>query len=92
MEGKRNVAAFPGRRATSPYPLNIGAYDDYLKGRSYVSKESKDGAIKGKELLERSIQQDPNYAPAFAALALAHYTLAFHSPPGKPSKSQGQQP
>ena len=76
-----SVATSPALRAASPYPLNIGAYDDYLKGRSYVAKESKDGAIKGKELLERSIQQDPNYAPAFAALAFANYVLAFHSPP-----------
>ena len=78
-----DVATSHGLRSASPYPLNIGAYDDYLKGRNYVPRETKADVIKGTEFLERSIQQDPNYAPAFAELAFAHYVLASsdHSAP-----------
>ena len=72
-----NVASMAPQHPASPYPLNIGAYDDYLKGRNYVSRQTKADVIKGKEFLERSIQRDPNYAPAFAELAFAHYLRAF---------------
>ena len=84
--GQRIVASLPnpsGGHSLSAYPLNVEAYDDYLKGRNYVRRESKDGALKGIEFLDRSVQQDPNYAPAFAELAFAYYTLAFHLPPAE---------
>lgn len=72
-----NVGSSVGQHPASPSPLNVGAYDDYLKGRNYVSRQTKDDVLKGKEFLERSIQQDPNYAPAFAELAFAHYLRTF---------------
>jgi TolB-like protein/DNA-binding winged helix-turn-helix (wHTH) protein/Tfp pilus assembly protein PilF len=72
-----NVGSSAAKHPASPYPLNVEAYDDYLKGRNYVSRQTKDDVIKGKEFLERSIQRDPNYAPAFAELAFAHYLRTF---------------
>ena len=65
------------------FQLNIDAYDDYLKGRNYVRREAKDDVVKGMEFLERSIQRDPNYAPAYAELSLAYQLLAWfnHLPP-----------
>jgi len=71
-----NVGTVPGPRPASAYPLNIGAYDEYLKARNYISRQTKADVIKGKEILERSIERDPNYAPAYAELAFAHYVLA----------------
>jgi FimV-like protein len=64
-------------------PLNIDAYDDYLKGRNYVWRQAKDDVVRGMEFLERSIQRDPNYAPAYAELSLAYQLLALfnHFPP-----------
>jgi TolB-like protein/DNA-binding winged helix-turn-helix (wHTH) protein/Tfp pilus assembly protein PilF len=62
--------------ASSSHLLDVNAYDDYLKGRNYVSRETTENVLKGAELLQRSIQRDPRYAPALAELAFAHYTLA----------------
>jgi len=48
--------------------VTLGAYDHYLKGRELVYRRSIPAAI---EALERSIELDPNYAPAHAELAIA---------------------
>ena len=66
--------------------LNPAAYDDYLKGRYYSQRLTNADLIKGIGYLERSIQQDPNYAPAYTDLAIAYAGLGSWfgwSPPGK---------
>ncbi len=52
--------------------LNLAAYDDYLKGQYYSQRLTDADLISGIGYLERSIQQDPNYAPAYTALAMAY--------------------
>jgi TolB-like protein/DNA-binding winged helix-turn-helix (wHTH) protein/Flp pilus assembly protein TadD len=52
--------------------LNLAAYDDYLKGRYYSERLTNADLIKGIGYLERSIQQDPNFAPAYTDLAMAY--------------------
>jgi TolB-like protein/Tfp pilus assembly protein PilF len=66
--------------------LNLAAYDDYLKGRYYSQRLTNADLIKGIGYLERSIQQDPNYAPAYTDLAISYAALGSWfgwSPPGK---------
>lgn len=78
-----NLGGSSGRHPVSPYSLNAEAYDDYLKGRSYARRMTKVDVVKGVEFLERSIQRDPNYAPAYAELSFACELLAWfdHFPP-----------
>jgi TolB-like protein/DNA-binding winged helix-turn-helix (wHTH) protein len=75
--------AGPGQLHGLSIALNIYAYDDYLMGRQYVRRLKRDNVIKGIQFLERSIQGDPNYAPAYAELSDAYQILAAfnHFPP-----------
>ncbi len=46
---------------------NMAAYDLYLQGRAALRKRSDESLT----LLEQAIEADPNFAPAYAALAIA---------------------
>jgi TolB-like protein/DNA-binding winged helix-turn-helix (wHTH) protein len=73
-------------RSRAVRSLNLAAFDDYLKGRYYSQRLTNADLIKGIGYLERSIQQDPNYAPAYTDLAIAYAGLGGWfgwSPPGK---------
>jgi Tfp pilus assembly protein PilF len=59
------------------HPLNPTAYDDYLKGRNLVRRMDNDDIVKALDLLNRSIQEDPDYAPAYAEKSLAYQVLAW---------------
>jgi TolB-like protein len=75
----RISANLPGMSHQHPVPryfLNADAYDDYLKGRNYVRRLTKVDTLKGLEFLERSIQRDPNYAPAYVDISFAYQQLA----------------
>lgn len=70
------VAAEP-----APPPGSYAAYDLYLQGRYYWNQRSPAGFSRALELFQRSIAQDPRYAPAYAGLAdtysmLSNYGLA----------------
>jgi TolB-like protein/DNA-binding winged helix-turn-helix (wHTH) protein/Tfp pilus assembly protein PilF len=61
----------------------VGAHEDYLKGRYYWNKRTKAGLQKGIEYFQKAIEQDPNYALAYAGLADSDIMLAnwgFRSP------------
>ncbi len=71
-----NLDKLAGRHGNASYKLNLEAYDDYLKGRNLVRRSGRDDAFKGVELLERSVQRDANYAPAYAELSHGYQVLA----------------
>jgi TolB-like protein/DNA-binding winged helix-turn-helix (wHTH) protein len=72
------LPSFSVQKASSVvYPLKVDAYDDYLKGRSYVRRHSGEDVVKGAELLGRSIERDPNYAPTYAELSFAYQAMAL---------------
>ena len=48
---------------------NPDAYDCLLRGRENYRLYSKDGNLAARQLYERAIELDPNYAAAYAALA-----------------------
>lgn len=62
-EVKRKIETFPTE--------NIEAYQAVLKGRSYMDKFDEENAKIGKGFFEKAIELDPNYADAYAELALA---------------------
>ena len=54
-------------------PANMGAYDLLLRGRAHYLEWSPEDNRAAKDLLERAIELDPNYAPAYAILAETNY-------------------
>lgn len=52
------------------------AYEEYLRGRFEENKRTRAGSAKSIALYRSSIEKDPNYAPAHAALAYAHLVSA----------------
>ena len=48
------------------------AYEAYLIGKSQLHTRSTDGMLAAIESFERSIARDPNYAPAYAGLAMTY--------------------
>jgi adenylate cyclase len=48
---------------------SIRAYEYYLKGRQLIYRLSKQSVSQARELLERAIEIDPDYAFAYAAIA-----------------------
>jgi len=69
---------------------SLPAYLAYLKGRVMLDRRSKEGWIEARRLFESSIEQDPNYAPAYAGLAEAWYTLGWAEiVPGQLAREKG---
>jgi TolB-like protein len=58
-----------GARGAQLRAVNPGAYEAYLKGRYYTHKLTREGFQKSNEYLTRAIEADPDYAPAYAAIA-----------------------
>lgn len=62
----------------SAHAVNPAAYDAYLKGRLYFTTEytKPDSLRKAQRDFQKSIQQDPNFALAYAGLADTYVYLA----------------
>jgi TolB-like protein/DNA-binding winged helix-turn-helix (wHTH) protein/Flp pilus assembly protein TadD len=66
------------------YTDNVEAYQLYLKGRYFWNKRTEVGLRKGIEYFQQAIEQDPNYALAYAGLADSYIIMANwrFAPPG----------
>jgi TolB-like protein/Tfp pilus assembly protein PilF len=62
------------RLSSTPH-VDSRAYELYLKGRHEYAKMSADGFANGIEYLEKAIQNDPTYAPSYAALAECYWGI-----------------
>lgn len=72
------------RRLGGSRRVNPEAHEAYLKGVYQCSKFNLQEFRKGMANLEESIAKDPNYAPAYVALAVFHSmnaTQLFYDPP-----------
>jgi len=56
-------------RLVSTHPVSTQGYDNYLKGRYYWNKRSQEGLTKAIDYFQLAIENDPNYALAYAGLA-----------------------
>ncbi len=67
------VKLFGGEKALvlKRYTDNTEAYELYLKGRYHFNKFTATGWLTAIEYFKRTLEQEPNYAPAYASLALA---------------------
>jgi tetratricopeptide (TPR) repeat protein len=57
------------KRMAKSYTVNPEAYQDYLKGRYWLSKSNEDGVNRGIGYFEQAIEKDPTYALAYSGLA-----------------------
>jgi adenylate cyclase len=55
------------RSAAKP-PSNLEAYDLVLRGRALLSRLTRSGNAQARDLFERAIALDPNYAPGYVGL------------------------
>jgi TolB-like protein/Flp pilus assembly protein TadD len=62
------------RRATE----NTEAYRLYLRGRFYCEKRSEDGLRKAIDLFQQAINEDPEYALAYAGIAESYDFMGFY--------------
>jgi serine/threonine-protein kinase len=61
-----------GREPTT----NLTAYQLYLQGRHWLIRYTQEGLRKAIEYFQQAIELDPNYALAYASIAIAHNELA----------------
>ncbi|HQR48418.1 MAG TPA: hypothetical protein PL152_03725 [Steroidobacteraceae bacterium] len=66
-------------RQAPPAEADLSAYDLYLLARQSQWQRTPEAVQRAVSLLERSIDLDPNYAPAHAQLAIALHTLVASS-------------
>jgi DNA-binding winged helix-turn-helix (wHTH) protein/Tfp pilus assembly protein PilF len=59
------------------YTDNFEAYQLYVKGHFFWDKRTEEGIKKSIEYFERAIKLDPNYALAYAGLAISYVTTAY---------------
>ncbi len=59
---------------------DIDAYRLYLRGLFHASKRVEKDILKSIELFEQAIERDPEFAPAYAALAYSYCILPDYSP------------
>ena len=59
--------------------LNMNAYDSYLQGRSLLHKRGLDNLDQAVVLFKRSTELDPQFAPAWAALALTYSVMDLNT-------------
>ncbi|HJU54765.1 MAG TPA: tetratricopeptide repeat protein, partial [Pyrinomonadaceae bacterium] len=59
-------------RPAKQKPVNIEAYEAYLKGRYFWNKRTRDGFRKAVEYFKQALEIDPTYARAYAGLGDAY--------------------
>jgi TolB-like protein/Tfp pilus assembly protein PilF len=60
------------------YTTNVAAYDSYLMGLYFWNKRSKEGLEKGIDYFGQAVQQDPNFALAYALMADCYFLQFYY--------------
>jgi TolB-like protein/DNA-binding winged helix-turn-helix (wHTH) protein/Tfp pilus assembly protein PilF len=60
-------------------PLAPQAYDAYLRGRNELGKQGRSALLRSVQFFQQTIDAEPSYSPAYAALADAYSLLANYS-------------
>jgi adenylate cyclase len=63
------------RRLLKPSTTNVQAYEFYLRGRKFFQKWTHQSIEFARQMFERAIELDPNFAGAWAGLAIAQVHL-----------------
>ena len=79
-EVKAKVTPDVQARLARARPVNPDAHEAYLRGRYYWSL-FPEGPERAVEYFQKAAEKDPNYALAYAGLALSYNGLGFFQPP-----------
>jgi len=60
-------------RLTRDYTGNLDAYDSWLRGREYSNRFTKEANAQARQMYEKAIALDPQYALAYASLGFTYY-------------------
>jgi len=66
------------KRLTKSFTANPEAYQDYMKGRYWWNKRTREGLNKGIEYFQQAIAKDPTYALAYSGLADCYILLPVY--------------
>ena len=72
------------------YTENPEAHDLYLRGRFFMYKVTEDGLRKALGYFAQALEKDPNYAPAYAAMAFSWAWLADASLPPREAEPKAK--
>ena len=85
-----NLTEGDQQRLATEQTDNLEAYDCFLRGREQLWRFTREQNNQGRELLQRAIELDPKFAPAYAFLAVAHGLDYMNRWSLSPSKSVEQ--
>jgi TolB-like protein/DNA-binding winged helix-turn-helix (wHTH) protein/Tfp pilus assembly protein PilF len=74
-----NLTADEQSRLGKHNTTNVTAYDSYLMGLYFWNKRSKEGLGKAIEYFQHAVEQDPNFALAYALMADCYYLQAYYA-------------
>src|SRR5207237_1382887 len=66
------------QKLTKHYTQNAAAYKLYLQGRFYANKRTTKDSRKAIDCFQQAVSSDPNYALAYAGLALSYAYLTIY--------------
>lgn len=66
---------------------NLQAYLKYLRGRGHLRRLNKDDNVLARQMAEKAIALDSNYAAAYALLAFTHYMDVLYRSSKSPKES-----
>ncbi|MCA1578470.1 MAG: winged helix-turn-helix domain-containing protein [Acidobacteria bacterium] len=78
------------KHVTARYTENPGAYEAYLEGRYHWSRYTRAGIEKAIGHFREAIEQDPNYALAYAAIVDCYLRLATNYLPPEDDRRESQ--
>ncbi len=61
------------KRLLRKYTDDMKAYDYYLRGLEYYYRMTEEANIQARQMLERAVDSDPEFATAYAYLGLTHW-------------------
>jgi TolB-like protein/DNA-binding winged helix-turn-helix (wHTH) protein/Tfp pilus assembly protein PilF len=76
-EIEANLTSQENAKLTKGRAVNPEAYEDYLRGKYFYSRETDEGFVKAIEYYQKSIDLDPNFAPAYVGLAENYGFMAY---------------
>ena len=82
-----NLTEGEQQRLASEHTDNLEAYDCFLRGRERWWRHTKEPNVQAQGMLQRAVELDPNFAPAYAFLALAHMHDYVNQWSASPSRS-----
>jgi TolB-like protein/DNA-binding winged helix-turn-helix (wHTH) protein/Flp pilus assembly protein TadD len=81
-----NLTTDEQKQLRKHYTTNAAAYDSYLMGLYFWNKRSKDGLEKAIGYFGRAVEQEPNFALAYALMSDCYYLQFYYNYDRRPDR------